>query len=161
MKKERKFLLSILLSFTFCSLLYPSLGIAVTQSKAMAYSSCSLSIVDEVRGCVASVFLSFEGGNGYVMGTVKNKFTLFPAVIVVYVELYSSETYTEDYTKMTLEGRNSTLDLNQGKSLEIRVPTGGKQKYWKARMRYKMDDRVWEERETVSVLYGANGELLV
>ena len=95
------------------------------------------------------------------MGTVKNKFTLFPAVIVVYVELYSSETYTEDYTKMTLEGRNSTLDLNQGKSLEIRVPTGGKQKYWKARMRYKMDDRDWEERETVSVLYGANGELLV
>ena len=77
------------------------------------------------------------------------------------MELYSSETYTEDYTQMTLEGRNSTLDLNQGDTLEIRVPTGGKQKYWKARVRYKMDDRDWVEDETVSVLYSANGELLM
>lgn len=161
MKKARRFLISVLLSFAFCGMLYPSLGMADTQSKETAYPLATSSTGNEARGLWTYITISIGGGDGCVWGLMKNEFTLFPSVIVAHVELYSSETYTEDYTQMTLEGRNSTLDLNQGETLEIRASTGGKQKYWKARMRYKMDDRDWVEDETVSVLYGANGELLM
>ena len=59
---------------------------------------------------------------------------------------------------MTLEGSNMTYDLNQGEILEVRVSTGGRQRYWKTRIKYKFDDRDWVESETNSYLYSADGE---
>ncbi len=114
----------------------------------------------EERGLVTNLILYIEGGDGEIRAWVKNQFTLFPSTIVVYLELYSSETYQESYTTMTLEKRVMTGDLNMGDTLETSAPTNGEQKYWKARMRYKFDERDWISKETEAMLYNGQGELV-
>lgn len=47
-----------------------------------------------------------------------------------------------------------------GKTLKISVSTEGKQKYWQARMRYKLDERDWVTKTTPSFLYSAQGEFI-
>lgn len=91
---------------------------------------------------------------------MKNDFTLFPATVIVIVELYSSDTYYESYTQMTLTSRNTIDDLNMGNTIKAEASTGGVQKYWQARMRYKIDNKAWEERVTDSLLYDANGNYI-
>ena len=164
MTKIIKFMFSAVLLLAFVLMLYPCLGMAMQTEKpqevkkSMEYDSV---ILGDERGILTKIVLSIDGGDGYVWGRVRNIFTLLPSVIVVHVELYSSKNYTEDYTQMTFEGRNSILDLNQGETIDIKVSTKGEQKYWKARMRYKFDDRDWVEEETVSILFDANGVCLM
>ena len=50
--------------------------------------------------------------------------------------------------------------ITKGEILEVRVSTGGRQRYWKTRIKYKFDDRDWVESETNSYLYSADGECL-
>ena len=100
------------------------------------------------------------GEDGQIWAQVKNQFTLFPSVIIVYVELYSSTTYQESYTAMELEGREYIADLNMGETIEVSASTGGEQKYWMARARYKFDDRDWVEKTTDALLYSAAGVCL-
>lgn len=79
---------------------------------------------------------------------------------MVYLELYSSYEYTEDYTEMTCVKRVMIADLNQGEMLEASAPTNGEQKYWCARMRYKFDQRDWAEEITPIFLRDAAGNLV-
>lgn len=104
--------------------------------------------------------VSLKGGNGKVWVTVKNEFTLFPSTVKVIVELYSSDTYCEDYTQMDLIASNSISDLNINKSIKAEASTGGEQKYWLGRVQYKVDKESWKERITGPNLYSASGEYL-
>lgn len=109
---------------------------------------------------LTSLSISLNGGNGKVWATVKNDFTLFPSTVVVIVQLYYSYTYCESYTEMILESENSTKDLDMGDTIVAEASTGGEQKYWMGRMRYKIGSKSWEER-TVGVLkYNANGDYI-
>jgi len=112
------------------------------------------------RGIYTALSLSINGGDGKVWATVKNDFTLFPATVIVVVELYASDTYHEDYRQMTLISRNTTGDLNIGKTISAEASTEGVQRYWQARMRYKIDNKAWEERVTDSLLCDADGNYI-
>lgn len=162
MNKTKRSAVSILMTFALFFMLFPSLGMAAasTEREQNVNLMTETMSFDETRGLYAHLDVSVSSDNNYILGQVKNVFTLFPSTIVVYLELYSSEVYTEDHTQMTLEGSNYTQDLNQGEILEVRVSTGGRQRYWKVRMRYQFDDRDWVEDETRSILYSADGECL-
>ncbi len=112
------------------------------------------------RGIYTALSLSINGGNEKVWATAKNDFTLFPATVIVVVELYASDTYYEDYRQMTLISRNTTSDLDMGKTIKAEASTGGIQRYWQARMRYKIDNKAWEEKVTDSLLYDASGNYI-
>lgn len=112
------------------------------------------------RGIYTALSLSINGGNSRIWATVKNDLTLFPSTVFVIVELYSSETYCESYLDMELVSRNSTTDLNMGDTIVAEGMTGGVQKYWQARMRYKRDNDAWKEGNTGTLLYSADGTFL-
>ena len=112
------------------------------------------------KGIYTSLSISLNGGDSKVWTTVRNDFTLFPSTVFVIVQLYSSYTYCEDYRDMTLVTATSTTDLNMGESIVAEASTGGEQKYWLGRMRYKVDNKDWEERTVGVGLYSAEGEFL-
>ena len=112
------------------------------------------------RGIYTSLSLSINGGNGKVWATVKNDVTIFPSTVLVIVELYSSETFQESYTNMTLESKVQIDDLNLGKTITAEASTGGVQKYWHARTRYKVDNGAWKEMKTGICLYAADGTFI-
>ncbi len=107
-----------------------------------------------------SLSLSIDGGNGQVWATVRNDFTLFPSTVIVIVELYSSTTYYESYTNMDLVSKNNIDDLNIYQSISTYASTGGVQKYWHARMRYKIDSGAWETKTTGTLTFDANGNYI-
>ena len=51
-------------------------------------------------------------------------------------------------------------DLDQGHELSVTVPTNGEQKYWRARARYKFDNRDWVEKLTPVYLRNGKGEAI-
>lgn len=104
--------------------------------------------------------LSMNGGGGKVWTTVKNEFTLFPSTVIVILELYSSNTYQENYQNMTLVGTNYIADLDINKTLSVTCSTGGTQKYWQGRMRYKINSQAWKESNTGTLLYDGDGNFL-
>lgn len=110
------------------------------------------------RGLFTSLSLAIKGEDSKIRVTVKNDFTLFPATVYVIVELYSSLDYKERHEDMTLVSINSTMDLNMGETIYVEAPTGGVQQYWQGRMRYKIDNKAWEVRDTGTVKYSATGE---
>lgn len=52
---------------------------------------------------------------------------------------------------------NSIKDLNMGESIAAEGYTGIVQKYWQARMRYRIDNAGWKFETTVTMLYSADG----
>ena len=120
MKKLKKLFLPVVAALSFVLLLCPCLGNAAPVSVSAEAS--------ETRGLLTRLTLTSGGGDGIVWAKVKNNFTLFPSVIVVYLELYSSYEYTEDYTEMTCVKRVMIADLNQGETLETSAPTNGDHK---------------------------------
>lgn len=112
------------------------------------------------NGLYTSLSISINGGDGKVWVTVKNDLTIFPSTVYVIVQLFSSETYCEDYNDMTLAAANSTLDLNMGKSIVAQANTAGQQKYWIGRMRYRVDAGSWKEKTVGPALYDAEGNFL-
>ncbi len=90
--------------------------------------------------------VDFEGDKA--SATVKNTFTLFPAEARVQVYLYYSETEADTYAGMTEVATGSTEDLDQGKSLTASWDTKGRGGYFLGRMRYRIDNREWEEKCT-------------
>ncbi len=164
MTKTKKFLcvgFSLLIALT--AVLFASLMLRHSELTANAATE-SVVLAEEgekqPRGLATNLSVTIGGGNGEVWAKVKNNFTLFPSKIRVYVELYSSETYAESYTSMKLEKSNYIDDLNIGKSLMVSVPTGGGQRYWQARMRYKFDNKDWVSKTTPSYLYDGQGNLI-
>lgn len=108
----------------------------------------------------AIISLSIGGSNGEVWAEVRNDFTLGFATILVYVELYSSASYQESYTNMRLENRNFISDLNIFQTIGISAPTGGVQRYWMARTRYRINSGDWTEKVTNAWLFDGDGNVL-
>lgn len=104
--------------------------------------------------------ISLNGGNGKVWITVKNDFTFLPSTVMVIVQLYYSDTYCEDYQQMTLVASDSTMDLDMGKTITVEASTGGQQRYWMGRMRYKVDSADWKEKTVGVGLYSAEGNFI-
>lgn len=107
-----------------------------------------------------SLSVSINCGDGKVWATVKNDFTLFPSTVIVVVQLYSSDTYAESYEDMTLVSANSISDLNMGDTITTEASTGGVEKFWLARMRYKINNDNWDSRQTAACRISASGEFL-
>lgn len=114
----------------------------------------------EVQPRWTDLSLSIDCGDGRVWATVKNDFTLFYSTVKVIVMLYSSETYAESYTEMTLENNNQTEDLDMGKTISTVVYTNGVEKFWLARMRYKINSGEWQSKETAACRISGSGEFL-
>lgn len=160
MNVVKKRCLGALLAFACAACCFAGVASFTTVAAAKSAEYAADAEVEADRGLFTNLTLGMHGQDGRIWAQVKNEFTLFPSVIIVYVELYSSKTYQESYTAMELEGREYIADLNIGETLELSVPTGGVQKYWMARMRYKFDDRDWVEKTTDALLYSAAGVCL-
>ncbi len=134
---------------------------AVTENKFGNCAVQSISNEDAIEpyGLITSIRASIKGKDGIIYAVAKNTFTLFPSKVQVYIELYSSNSFQEDFRNMTMICRNYTDDLNMGKSIETSAPTEGFQKYWKARAHYCMDGKAWNETVTDTMLYNAQGEI--
>ncbi|MDE6790702.1 MAG: hypothetical protein K2J61_03165 [Clostridia bacterium] len=109
---------------------------------------------------LADLSLAINCGDGKVWATVRNDFAWFSPKVVVIVLLYSSETYTESYLNMRMESNNEISDLNMGKSITTEAPTGGVEKYWVGRMRYKINNGEWKTKQTATCRISASGEFL-
>lgn len=102
--------------------------------------------------------LGLNGENGVITAIVSNAFTLFPSTVYVVVLLYSSDTYCETYTEMTLTASNSTKDLNMGNTISCSASTEGRTRFWLARMRWSSDASTWKEKSLGPVKYNGAGE---
>lgn len=78
---------------------------AVSGTEEIAESSEDIS----TRGIYTSLSLSINGGDGRVWATVRNDITIFPATVMVIVELYSSDEYEENHENMTIVSRVATM----------------------------------------------------
>ncbi len=112
-------------------------------------------------GIYTSLTVSLDHGKGQVWATAQNAFTLFPATVRVYVQLYSSDCYRESYTEMTLVSQEYTGDLNMGDSISAYASTNGVQKYWLARIYYKVDNKNWSSQTTEIELVDGNGNEVI
>ncbi len=171
MKKANQLCNKVLFRYLMCLLLICAviLAFAVNTRMVFAETNSPKEIIGDATkksgeaspyGLYTHLSLSINGADGRIWATVRNDFTLFPANVKVIVELYSSDTYYESYTDMELICMNSIEDLNMGNSIVAEGYTQGVQKYWQARMRYKIDNKVWESRTTGTMLYSADGEYL-
>lgn len=111
-------------------------------------------------GLVTRLSLQLGSTSTEVWANVHNDFTLGMSTVQVYLFLYSSLTYEEDYKNMTLETQRFIGDLDMNKSVMISAPINGVQRYWRARVLYKLDNKDWETKETVSLLIDVNGNVI-
>ncbi len=158
---KRKFISNILTVFIlFAALLSCGLALNSVVNANAQTETQSVKAEDgaEPLGLYTNVIVGIGGRNGTVWGKAQNKFTLGKSTVAVYAELYSSETYCTDYTQMKLEASSYCADLNIGKSFEVFAPTGGVQKYWLARMKYRLDSKDWVSKTTDTILYNAEGQ---
>ena len=118
----KKLLCSALIALSATVALLPSLG----NKAADVPVEEPYTVEAEERGLFTKLELSIEGGGGYVRAKVRNVFTLFPSTIVVHLELYCSDTYTEDYTEMNMKSAAFTPDLDQGNSIDVSARTYGR-----------------------------------
>lgn len=114
----------------------------------------------EPRGIFTNLSLYLDGGDGTASAIVKNQFTLLPAQVQVYVELYYSNTYQESYENMELAVRKYISDLNMGEKIYATASTNGETRYWMARMRYRLDNNEWQSKTTSTLLLDGNGDLI-
>lgn len=133
---------------------------AETEIEGSAETNASYDDEIEPKGLFTSLSISIKGENSRIKVTVKNDITIFSSTVYVIVELYCSLEYHEKHEDMTLVAINSTMDLDMGQTIVAEAPTGGVEQYWQGRMRYKIDNKAWEERNTGTVKYSATGEPL-
>ncbi|HIZ63794.1 MAG TPA: hypothetical protein H9670_04390 [Firmicutes bacterium] len=167
MTRQKKVILALLVAFVFFLGTTLFCGVGLQASAEEVPSDGVEEIIPDAteedittRGLFTSLSLSIQGGNGKIWTTVKNDITIFPATVYVIVELYVSPTYQEKHEDMTLIAVNSTMDLNMGETITAEASTGGVQQYWQGRMRYKVDNKAWEVRDTGTYLYSADGTFL-
>ncbi len=161
-KAKKKSIVLIALSLLlFVAVL--SLMIGTTTNYAKALDNTTDETVDpniSTRGIYTALSISINGGNGKVWTTVRNDVTIFPSTVIVIVELYSSETFQESHLNMKLEQKVQIGDLDLHKTITAEASTGGVQKYWQGRTRYKVDNGAWKEMSTGTCLYSANGDFI-
>ena len=142
MKKMKKAIMSVM-------------AVMLTAAQSVAFASCGNETADsgsekktsvmEENGAPLGIYTDLQfvlnGENGTVTASVKNKFTLFPSTVTVNLELYRSQKYEDNVSAMTLVASNYIYDLDQGETLSVTASTEGRQSFWKARARYKIEDR--------------------
>ncbi len=114
----------------------------------------------EPYGIMTKISLDIGSSGTTMWAKAHNDFTLGPSTIQVYVYLYSSLTYQEDYMQMTLESSKYIGDLNINKTLETTAPINGVQRYWRARVKYKLDQKDWVSMESETHLVDVNGKVI-
>ena len=114
----------------------------------------------EPLGLYTKISLTIGASGNDVWAEAHNDFTLGKSTVQVYVELYSSLTYQESYRDMTLESRNYIADLNINKSIDTTAHIDGVQRYWRARVNYKLDNKDWTSKETATYLLDVNGNVI-
>lgn len=149
----------ILILILFSIICFGSISSAYAETVVVENSEIKVNGDEEAvpYGLFTNLTLSIDGGNGQVWATAKNKFTMFSSSIPVVVEIYSSDTYQESYTNMTLESRNYINNLKMGQTVTATASTNGQQKYWKGRMYFNIDNKGWDEEVTSTWLCDANG----
>lgn len=114
----------------------------------------------EPRGFYTNVEIYFSVIGTTVAATAENTFTFFPSTVKVTVNLYSSETYTENVSEMTLESTASIADLNMGNSLQTTAEINGRVLYWRGEVCYNLDNKPQEKKYTDIYRLSANGTVI-
>ncbi len=147
------------------------MAVMLTAAQSVAFASCGNETADsgsekktsvtEENGAPLGIYTDLQfalnGENGTVTASVKNKFTLFPSTVTVNLELYRSYDLQDSVSSMTLITSNNIYDLDQGETLSVTASTEGRQSFWKARARYKIDNKPWQERLSETVLFDKDG----
>ena len=134
--------------------------VALSSMGATAYAATANPSPDaEPLGLVTRISIKLGTTGAEVWADAHNDFTLGMSTVQVYVFLYSSPTYQDSYSEMTLEKKEHIDDLDINKSLRVSMPINGVQKYWKARVMYKLDKNDWVSKETVALLIDVDGNL--
>lgn len=147
------------------------LSVLLIGAQSVAFASCGNKTADsgsekktsvtEENGAPLGIYTDLQfvlnGENGTVTASVKNKFTLFPSTVTVNLELYRSYDLQDSVSSMTLITSNNIYDLDQGETLSVTALTEGRQSFWKARARYKIDNKPWQERLSETVLFDKDG----
>ncbi|MCM1545444.1 MAG: hypothetical protein NC033_00240 [Clostridiales bacterium] len=94
----------------------------------------------------------------YVYAVAKNTFTLFISTVPVDIYLYSSVTYTDDISQMTLEATAHTGDLDVNKEITCKA-LHTEQKYWVAHCVFKTDSKT-KTATSYPVLYSVEGKVI-
>ena len=158
MKKMKKAIMSVM-------------AVMLTAVQSVAFASCGNKTADsgsekktsvtEENGAPLGIYTDLQfvlnGENGTVTASVKNKFTLFPSTVTVNLELYRSYDLQDSVSSMMLIASNNIYDLDQGETLSVTASTEGRQSFWKARARYKIDNKPWQERLSETVLFDKDG----
>lgn len=131
------------------------------ENSIVAEDYASNENIAEPYALFVDVVVAIDGGNGEVWSAAQTKSAIFATTIKVVLELYSSDTYQDSYLNMTLEKRVSVDNLKKGEIIKAVMPTNGVQKYWRGRMYYKADSADWKYGETPTVLYDANGIIVL
>ena len=103
--------------------------------------------------------VSIGGGGGKVWVTAKNKFQVGHSTVTVYIKLYYSYSYCEDYSRMTLASSNYIDDLDSGKSISAEASTGGEERYWLGLLQYRVNSGALKEK-TVTARCSASGDFI-
>jgi hypothetical protein len=114
----------------------------------------------QTRGLMTRISISIGSYGDIMYARAANDLTIGFSTVQVYVYLYSSPNYQYTYRNMTLEKVGYTADLNWRDKIEVLVPINGEEKYWRARMQYKFDNKDWVSAETNTYLVNADGMLL-
>ncbi len=147
------------------------LSVLLIGAQSVAFASCGNETADsgsekktsvtEENGAPLGIYTDLQfalnGENGTVTASVKNKFTLFPSTVTVNLELYRSYDLQDSVSSMTLIASNNIYDLDQGETLSVTASTEGRQSFWKARARYKIDNKPWKESLSETVLFDKDG----
>lgn len=156
LKTKKNFVLAIILILslfiTCCACCF------LNSNIALAATTGGDGEVVQPLGLMTQISISIGSYSDSVWARAHNDFTLGFSTVQVYVYLYSSLEYEEDYTKMNLENSAYIGDLNINKTLEITAPIDGVQRYWKARVQYKLDNKSWTNNTTATYLINENGE---
>ncbi|MDE7439785.1 MAG: hypothetical protein K2N23_04685 [Clostridia bacterium] len=128
-------------------------------NKQAGRKSATADVNEEVTpyGLYTDLQFSLNGEKGFVSASVKNKFTLFPSTVTVNIELYRSDSFKENVAEMTLAASNYIYDLDQGETITATASTEGKSSYWKAKARYRVDNKAWSENFSETVYFNADG----
>lgn len=108
------------------------------------------------RGFATYVRLDLQGDyQGNVTAQVTNNFTFGFDVVPVRIDLYFSESYTENTEEMALVQTVSADNLPIFE--RIRVSAAGQDGYWRAQAVYKTNGSGWQELQTDTLHFDARG----
>lgn len=109
-------------------------------------------------GLTATVTVGIDGsGDGRVIATATNVFTLGPSTVRVILSLYRADEYTTDTSEMVLMAQGQSPDLDMWHSISAFAYTGGTDGYWMAVLEYSLDGGEYIEKSTSCVHYDADG----